>query len=344
MSGGYTKANIIVMGKTGAGKSTIVNALLGENVAETGIGQAITRTNKRYMRIISTTDAEKVYLSLYDTVGLEIDSDVTEKTLSDIQERMRFINDRSVVKDVSAVWFCINHKCNRFEKYELELLEKLSIDSGIPFIIVITQCLDNTEGELENQISSYAPEIPIRRILAKDYRTRVGIFEAYGLAELFDYTIKEYPKLKIALAHSKIEHFMQIEKKKNERMEKIARKSIQTYKDKAGAAGWLPAICIPYVHGLCAKMIVEINKAYEISTGKDISDMIADMIFGLVATPFMAVPVLSRVATEVYIETVGETYLDAVKNMVERCSNYKIEDNRVFFEKIKKILQEDNKK
>jgi len=335
------KANVIVMGKTGAGKSTIINALLGEDVAETGIGQAVTKVNKSYMKKVSTNDTKIINLSLYDTVGLEVDSNITRKTLSDIKERMKFMNDKCVVKDVSAVWFCINHQCNRFEKYELELLEKLSVDSCIPFIIVITQCLDNVEGELEKQIRSYAPEIPIKRILAKDYRTRAGIFKAYGLSELLDYTIKEYPKLKISLAHSKIEHLMQVEKEKNERMENMARKSILTYVDKARTAGWLSGICIPYVHGLCIKMISEINKAYEISMEKDASDIFSDAVLGLVATPFMAVPILSRAVTEAYIQTVGDSYLNAVKSMVERHSNYKIESNKVILEEIKRNLKED---
>lgn len=337
---GYTKAYVIVMGKTGAGKSTIINALLGEEVAETGIGKAVTKENKSYMKKVSSNDMGSIDLSLYDTVGLEVDFNITKKTLSDIKEHMRFMNDECVVNDVSAVWFCINHKCNRFEKYELELLEKLSVDSCIPFIIVITQCLDNVEGELEKQIRSYAPEIPIKRILAKDYRTRVGVFCAYGLWELLEYTVKEYPKLKISLAHSKIECLMQLEKEKNERMEKKARKSILIYANKAGTAGWLPGICIPYVHGLCIKMISEINKAYEINFEKEASDIITDVVVGLVATPFMAVPLLSRAVTEAYIQTIGEAYLGAVKHMVERCSNYKIESNKVILEEIKKNLKE----
>lgn len=337
----YTKANIIVMGKTGAGKSTIINALLGEEVAEVGIGQAVTKVNKTYNKKMSTNDMKIIELSLYDTVGLEIDSDITKKTLSDIKKHMKFMNDKCVVKDVSAVWFCINNKCNRFEKYELELLERLSVDSCIPFIIVITQCLDDVEGELEKQIRSYVPEISIKRILAQDYRTRVGISRAYGLSELLDYTIKEYPKLKISLATSKIEHLMHIEKEKNERMENMARKSILSYVDKAKMVGWLPGICIPYVHSLCIMMIAEINKVYEISLEKDASDILVDAVLGIVATPFMTVPILSRAVTEAYIQTVGDSYLDAVKNMVERHSNYKIESNMVILEEIKKNLKED---
>ena len=50
---------------------------------------------------------------------------------------------------------------------------------------------------------------------------------------------------------------------------------------------------------------------------------------------------LIRFLTEAYIQTVGDSYLNAVKSMVERHSNYKIESNKVILEEIKRNLKED---
>ena len=49
----------------------------------------------------------------------------------------------------------------------------------IPFVIVVTQCLSEDKGELEEQIESDFPELPMVRILAQEYKTRAGIIPAF---------------------------------------------------------------------------------------------------------------------------------------------------------------------
>ena len=44
--------NLVVMGKTGAGKSTLINAVLEEDLAPTGTGQAVTKKNQLYWKLI----------------------------------------------------------------------------------------------------------------------------------------------------------------------------------------------------------------------------------------------------------------------------------------------------
>ena len=60
--------NIIVAGKTGVGKSTLINSMFRENLAETGIGKPVTQ----HMRKISK---KGVPLNIYDTKGFELGKD-----------------------------------------------------------------------------------------------------------------------------------------------------------------------------------------------------------------------------------------------------------------------------
>ena len=78
--------NVQIIGKTGVGKSTLVNAILGENVAEEKKGEPCTMETKCY-------ESKKYnFIRLYDTRGIEISKNfdiekLFNETLKDIKEK-----------------------------------------------------------------------------------------------------------------------------------------------------------------------------------------------------------------------------------------------------------------
>ena len=60
--------NLAIFGNTGAGKSTLVNAIFGEEIAATGIGEPVTRSEHLYLHRSGT-------LGVLDTRGLEVGRD-----------------------------------------------------------------------------------------------------------------------------------------------------------------------------------------------------------------------------------------------------------------------------
>lgn len=340
--------DIIVMGKTGAGKSTLINAVLDEDIAPTGIGQAITKKNevysKKMMLPIGDNDNGKYNMigckvNMYDTVGLEIDNTITDRTLKEIKKHIENTKSKMGENDLNLVWFCVNNRSSRFETYELDLIRKLSIDYEIPFVIVLTQCFSNEKGELEEQIIKELSGVSMCRILAKKYSTRSGIISAYGLQELIRLSINDYKVLKVKIIEEKIDA---LDKNRQERLRNIENKGekiISDYSSSATKIGFIPGGCIPIVHGMCIKMIADLNSLAGLKQGKNFAeDIFTDVILGVIVTPFMAVPLLSAVVASSYIETIGENYLNVLISIVHSASNNEILDEEIMKKRLKEEL------
>lgn len=337
------------MGKTGTGKSTLINAVLKEDLAPTGIGRAVTRENKIYKKQIMLP-SEKCgthhnlrawEVSMYDTVGLEIDSSITKNTLVEIKKHIIEAKQRLSSNDINLVWFCINEQNKRFESYELDLIRKLSIDYEIPFVIVLTQSISKKKGELEKQIIDVLPDIPLVKVLAKEYQIEDEIsLPSWGVEGLLNKSINEYKGNKIRLLQEKINMLDFQRKKRIEEIKIKANGCIKKHSSLAAKIGILPVGCIPFVHGLCIKMMVNLNDIAGIRGGKGLaSDIFSDAVLGVVATPFMAVPLLSIEIAEVYVETVGETYLETLLAVIDGSADWELKDNAIMAQRIKEELK-----
>ena len=72
-------ANIMVAGITGTGKSTLINAIFGSEMAATGMGTPVTDH-------ISEYGDKDIPVHIWDTVGLELDAEKTKQSIKAIKD------------------------------------------------------------------------------------------------------------------------------------------------------------------------------------------------------------------------------------------------------------------
>jgi GTP-binding protein EngB required for normal cell division len=188
-------ANIMVAGITGTGKSTLINAVFGSSIAATGKGKPVTSEMRQY-------EDKNIPIRIWDTVGLELDSEKTKESIKNIKEK---IADQTSSEDkfdrIHAIWYCINSGSNRYQGEELNFIKSLH-EVGVPFIIVLTQCIGDEDGinEFENEIrdvntSMGMDDIDIVQVCAQAFKLRgVPPIEAFGLVDLVNVTLDRLPE------------------------------------------------------------------------------------------------------------------------------------------------------
>lgn len=331
------------MGQSGNGKSTLINAIMNDKVAKTGVGRAITRENKMYSTSI-VVDNKKIDLNLYDTVGLELSEKTTKDTLNNIEKHIRKTKSETTDDDLNLVWFCINNRGSRIQDFEIDLIKKLSFEYEIPFVIIMTKCLDNQIGSLENEIRENLPDVITTRILAEDFVARGGnVFSAYGVDNLLKISVCEYKMLRRPILISKLDVINQelfVSEWYINKYKEKAQNCIDKHVKNTETIGRLPLACIPFVHGICIKMISELHSVFEIDLGKEFAELIfQNVVLGVIAMPFMAIPLLSAGVACSFVEEVGEEYVDALTTVLTKTQYKELGNQKLLAERIKIELE-----
>lgn len=184
-------ANILIAGKTGVGKSTLINAVFKGNLAETGVGYSVTQHMKEYSK-----EGEPVHI--FDTKGFELGNyrEVIKELKDEIAKRKQ-AGDPS--QQIHLAWFCISNDGKRLERAESEFIAELAKD--IPVVVVLTKTVD-TNQEFYNIVKNECHAATnVIRVLALPYETPIGTIPPFGLDGLIEHTYEIVPDIaKAALA------------------------------------------------------------------------------------------------------------------------------------------------
>ena len=248
--------NILIAGRTGVGKSTLINEVFQGRLATTGQGKPVTRETRRFTK-------KGVPLAIYDTRGLELKE--YEQIIDELAE---FVGAKAGEPDVNehvhVAWVCVSEDGRRVEDAEIELHRRLA--DFMPVLGVITKARADEGFRAEVQRLLPAANNVVRvRALSERFDDADLVLPPMGLEELLDATAEVIPE---AVRRA----FAAAQKASLEFKKKAAHKVVLASAGAATAAGAVPipfadaALLVPIqvgmLAGISATFGIELSKAF----------------------------------------------------------------------------------
>lgn len=307
--------NIVVVGRNGTGKSTLINKVFGADLAKTGVGLPVSDAFVRYPEFME----EKPLVVVYDSAGYEMGKESEFRT-----NVIKFIQDKkqlSIEEQIHLAWYVVHAGLKRFEHFDAEIIALLRSER-VPVIVVLSQtdlARPSEIAKLEKTIREYKEtfkldEPRILKVAAEPIRG-----QPFGVSELVELSSALLPEL-----YTEAFIARQVADLKLKR--KLAAKYVRTAAAGCFAAGFVPipnttpAAAIASQTIVCTKIAalyghgewVEIlDKAGGITVVSMLTLGIAWVLdlFGVIFPPANALTgALAGAAAATYIAVVGSTY------------------------------------
>lgn len=200
-TGVVEKPNVVVIGNSGVGKSTLINSLFQSYVAETSIGEATTKQLRVY-------ESEGLGFRIIDTIGFEPGLLNQSKAISAIRKWSRdSIKNDDATHQINMIWYCIDGTSRKMFKKNIDMLaHATSVWKSVPIIVVITKSYSKPERaenvrmvynafknhkKLSENLKAIVPVVATTYKIDTDLNINVT---PDGLGELLTETVKFLPE------------------------------------------------------------------------------------------------------------------------------------------------------
>lgn len=194
------RGNVLVIGNSGVGKSTLINAVLGEEKAKTGWGIKGTTDH------LEIYESEEIPFRIIDSVGFEPSFIKKRQAINAVKKWSKnSAKEGQEDNQINVIWFCIDGTSSKlFPETIKNLSSATSMWESVPVIVVITKSYSVPEREqnIEMVNNAFAKQKRYSKNLRKVIPVVASTFvlndSAYaapeGITELIDVTNNLMPE------------------------------------------------------------------------------------------------------------------------------------------------------
>ena len=194
------RGNVLVIGNSGVGKSTLINALLGEELAKTGWGTEGSTAE------LAIYENEELPFRLIDTVGFE-PTWLKEYIAINSVRKWSKASAKKGNEDtkINLIWFCVDGTAGKlFSKSINALSRATSMWPSVPIVVVITKsyAIPDRKKNIEMVHNAFAKQKKYSKNLRKVIPVVASVFvlndiafaPPEGITELIDATNELMPE------------------------------------------------------------------------------------------------------------------------------------------------------
>lgn len=173
--------NVVIVGQTGVGKSSLINYLYGETVVESGVGKPVTKEGFHSIDF----KINGLPVRIFDSWGLEVDK--ADQWMESLNEELKKRGTNQPAENwFHSVFYCISASSHRIQPFDVKIIKKFYSEKykvSVVFTKSDTVGDEDTEEMKKSLQKECGIEVPV--IYASVGSSRRGMnFDPFGKKEI----------------------------------------------------------------------------------------------------------------------------------------------------------------